>query len=135
MLLLKILALLSIIRTALAALPFKLVRRTLSRLACLKRRNGSGLRQSDIERIIRFTVAAGRKLPAMGTCLTQALTVHMLLKRRGYETQLRIGVTKDAGGRFTAHAWLERGGRILIGELGGEHDRYTPFPALNGLDP
>jgi hypothetical protein len=84
---------------------------------------------------VRLTSAAGRRLPAVGTCLTQALTAYVLLERRGCPTKLRIGVSKDAGGNFVAHAWLEAEDRILIGQLGPNQDGYIPLPALNGLEP
>lgn len=50
------------------------------------------------------------------TCLSQALTAYTLLRRRGYLCQVRIGVAKDARGRLVAHAWVEREGRILLGQ-------------------
>ena len=76
---------------------------------------------------------AARAIPAVSTCLTNALAAHVLLARRGYVSNLRIGVTRDEKGEFTAHAWLEQEGAILIG--GDWSDGFTPMPALNGLEP
>jgi Transglutaminase-like superfamily len=45
---------------------------------------------------------------------------------------LRIGVKRDAAGKFVAHAWLEKDGRTLIG--GGAHKSYCPMPPLSGLE-
>ena len=75
----------------------------------------------------------GRAFPVISTCLTNALAAHVLLARRGYRSNLRIGVTRDEKGEFTAHAWLEQEGAILIG--GDWSDGFTPMPVLNGLEP
>jgi len=119
-------------RIALALLPFQNVRRFLSYLA--RSKNNVQPQTSDVDRIVWATKAAVRRLPGIGTCLTQALAAHVLLGRIGCETNLRIGVTRDDAGEFVAHAWLEKDERIIIGELGEELNRYTPFPALKGLE-
>ena len=61
--------------------------------------------------------AASRRVPG-ATCLTQALAAQLLLRRHGFDSQLRLGVARDIGGEFRAHAWLERQGRIVLGERG-----------------
>jgi hypothetical protein len=63
-------------------------------------------------------------------CLAIAIATHWLLYRRGVGTDLRIGVTQDETGRLKAHAWVERDGRILIGESQGL-DVYNRFPPVN----
>jgi|RhiMetdeSRZDD1v2_1073273.scaffolds.fasta_scaffold344158_2 hypothetical protein len=119
-------------RVALALLPFQIVRRFLSRVA--RASHTRQYQQSDVDKIVWATAAAVRRLPGFGTCLTQAMTAYVLLARIGFETDLRIGVTRNDEGKFVAHAWLQKGDRILIGELGEDLDRYTPFPALKGLE-
>jgi Transglutaminase-like superfamily len=122
--------LLALIRLALRVLPFATVRNLLDRLA----RTRSGLDDhASHDRIIWAVETAGRQFPGIGTCLTQALTTQVILARRGYSSNLRIGVTRDSAGKFIAHAWLEKDGVILIG--GAAHHNYTPMPALNGLEP
>jgi hypothetical protein len=128
--------LLACTRVALRVLPLPTLRRVIARLARTRRHPGApAAGRSEIERILWAVSAGGRLLPAPGRCLTQALVGYVLLARRGYTTDLRIGVTRDEGGRFVAHAWLERGDAIVLGQLGPEHKRYTPFPALRGLEP
>lgn len=78
---------------------------------------------------------AGRTLPEAGRCLIEALAGHVLLGRKGVVTDLRIGVARDPDGTFKAHAWLEKGDVVVLGELGPELNRYRPFPALRGLEP
>lgn len=51
------------------------------------------------------------------TCLPRALAAQMLLAKAGYETQLRMGLAKSAAGKLEGHAWLERDGDIVIGNL------------------
>ena len=67
-------------------------------------------------------------VPAGKTCLTEALTAQCLLRRRGADAALRIGVARatDAGAPLTAHAWLEQAGRIIMG--GETADGYEPLP-------
>lgn len=60
--------------------------------------------------------AAGYRFLPERPCLTQALVLQYLLLRRGDDsTELKIGVTKSEDGDLRAHAWVERGGRVLIG--------------------
>jgi Transglutaminase-like superfamily len=58
------------------------------------------------------------------TCLTQALALHILLRREGLQSSIRIGVSKDAD-HFEAHAWVESHGRVVIGDFGLA--RYNPM--------
>jgi hypothetical protein len=45
-------------------------------------------------------------------CLQRSLVLLWLLRRRGIESELRIGVRKD-GSALTAHAWIEMAGEFL----------------------
>src|SRR3954451_11894133 len=60
-----------------------------------------------------------RAIPADTRCLTQSLVLTALLARRGIDSQLVISV--DASGTFSAHAWVECGGRAVLptGGFGG----------------
>jgi hypothetical protein len=60
--------------------------------------------------------AAARRVPH-ATCLTQALTLEAMLAEAGHLSDVRIGVARTSEGRFEAHAWLEFGGDVLIGDL------------------
>jgi len=57
--------------------------------------------------------------------ITAAEGLLRALKRRGIESDLRIGVRKEANG-FEAHAWVEHEGLVLLDPLGSSH-RFTPF--------
>lgn len=70
---------------------------------------------------------AARYVPG-ATCLTQALAAQRLHTRSGCATELRLGATKGPDDVFRAHAWLERGDRVVVG--GEERDAYAAFPRL-----
>jgi hypothetical protein len=57
------------------------------------------------------------------TCLPRSLALWWLLRRRGIESELQLGVRKDTG-RVVAHAWVVCHGQV-IGET--EHERYSSF--------
>jgi hypothetical protein len=122
-------------RLALKTVRFATVRVALAGVAAIGNRSPRPVAAGDDEqqRVVWAVQTAGRVFSVFSTCLTNALAAHVLLARRGYLSNLRIGVTRDQKGEFTAHAWLERQGAILIG--GDASDGFTPMPALNGLEP
>jgi hypothetical protein len=73
----------------------------------------------------------GARLLPNRPCLTQALVLQYLLLRRGDTlAKLHIGVAKGEDGELLAHAWIERGGRVLIG--GATSPRtYRRLPGVN----
>lgn len=115
-LLIKSFLLLSAIRLGLWILPFKKLRYFLT-----NRGRGSTLPEASdkiqITDVIRAVTIASRYVPS-ASCLTQALAVIVLLNGFGHRAQLRIGVAKDLDGKLEAHAWVEMGGEIILGEQG-----------------
>ena len=83
-------------------------------LRALSRIGGGGavVPAADVERVARMVRAAARHGCHPRHCLTESLTLWWLLRRRGVEGEIRIGVRKDAGG-LDAHAWVEWRGRPL----------------------
>ncbi len=100
------------VRLGLTVLPFARVRVVIER---------RGARPSAAARVsvdeLAWSVSAVSRYVPRATCLTQALALEALLRKQGYEAELRIGVAKEDGD-LKAHAWLEREGKILIGESG-----------------
>jgi hypothetical protein len=76
-------------------------------------------------RIAWAVATAGRAVPGGRNCLVCALATGIMLKRYGYPSELKIGIAKPADGRFGAHAWLESGGVVVVGDF--ELDRYVPL--------
>jgi hypothetical protein len=109
---------LSMVKIGLFLLPFKSMRRLIE--TRLRPESGKG-DAAYIDQVVWAVQTASHYVPTGATCLTQALTVQMLLGRRGYPTQLHIGVTQDDSGQLKGHAWVEREGQVLIGgtELAG----------------
>lgn len=69
-----------------------------------------------VQRVARYVPNA--------SCLAQALTAWVMLRRRRLPARVAIGVrSRDA--TITAHAWLESGGHIVLGaEEAQEHKRF-----------
>jgi hypothetical protein len=80
-------------------------------------------RSVPISKLIWATMVGTRIVPN-STCLARALAVSRLLARNGYKSTLRVGVRR-AGGEFEAHAWVEYGGRAIIGN--DEVPHFTPL--------
>jgi hypothetical protein len=65
-----------------------------------------------IARLTRLADLAARGTRADGPCLIRSLLLFWLLKTRGENAELLIGVRKD-GPVFNSHAWIESDGKIL----------------------
>ena len=124
-LLLAAFAVVVVVRMGLWILPFRSVRGLVARMG---RRTHRRTSSPGAERIAWAVRTSARAVPG-ASCLTQALTAKALLSREGMPGDLRIGVAKD-GGTLQAHAWVESGGRVLI----GDHDleRFTVLPPMDG---
>jgi hypothetical protein len=66
----------------------------------------------SIRRALPFTLRA--------SCLTQALAGWIMLNRHGTESRVKIGVASPGQRGFSAHAWLESGGQVILGDIGLE---------------
>ena len=63
--------------------------------------------------------------PWKNTCLVQAITAKMLLKRRGAESVIIMGLKKEDSGALKAHAWLTNVDGVVTG-----FDDANQFTAL-----
>jgi hypothetical protein len=127
-----VLALLTIVltasvRTALWTVHFRRLKQTVD--ACHPSKIFMG-RYTDIQ-IGRAVRLASHYVPR-ATCLTQALTAQMLLNWAGIEAKTLIGVRRNE--KFEAHAWVECGGRVLVGGA-AESATYSPMLTLEGRPP
>ncbi len=85
-------------------------------------RPGRGLELS-LERSVEGAV---RFFRWRNCCLAAALTVKLMLARRGYRSTIHLGAGFKDTGDLYAHAWIDAGGRIITGE---RHARaVTPLP-------
>lgn len=111
-------------RAAIWFLPFKTARRLLAP------GSGGAPTSSLTPDRINWAVGVARRFVPSATCLPQALAVEALLARGGHPAELQIGVRKTDAGEFEAHAWVESGGRIVVGQLPGGLGKYTRLPRL-----
>ena len=77
----------------------------------------------DAKTIIWAVEASSARVPGGHNCLVRALGAETLLRRYGYTCDFKIGAGKTEAGEFTAHAWLECEGRVIIGDF--ELGRYA----------
>jgi hypothetical protein len=73
----------------------------------------------------RLVNAAARYSIAPATCLTRSLLLRWLLRRRGVDTDLRIGV-QLVEGKLDAHAWVEYEG-VPINDAPDVARRFAAF--------
>ena len=117
-------------RVALKVCPWQVVSRAFDR---------QGVREQQPD--LRRAKAAVWAVEAVSTrvlrdrpCLTQALVARRFLRQCGVDALLKIGVARDEGGEFQAHAWLEYEGRIVIGGA-NSGATYTTFRAVRPVPP
>lgn len=120
-LLVAALVLLWLVRLGLWLLPFGTLRAWVCRARRRNRPQGT-----PPDWVARAVYVAGRVVPG-ATCLVRAFAGYVLLRQCGHPGVLRIGVVRDGEQGFSAHAWLECQGRILIG---GSPQPFVPLPPI-----
>lgn len=113
-----------LVRLGLSLASHRALRRALLR----RGRDGDG--QGDALRVAWAVHHAARVVPG-ASCLTQALAAQIMLSRRRVPSVLHLGVDTRRDG-FGAHAWLEAGGRVILGntrERLADFARIASFPA------
>jgi hypothetical protein len=65
--------------------------------------------------VVRAIEAAGRRLPAISTCLVRAFVAELLLGSAARPLRLTIGVKQTPDGRLESHAWVTDHDSVLIG--------------------
>ncbi|HEU4752133.1 MAG TPA: lasso peptide biosynthesis B2 protein [Armatimonadota bacterium] len=96
-------------------LPLASARRLLDRLSPLRPPRGD-VSATEIGRAVE---RAGCRLLGDRSCLPQALAGRALLHRHGHSGEIRFGVNREEQ-PISAHAWVESGGRIVIGGVHAE---------------
>jgi len=71
-----------------------------------------GHRWQNSARLAITADLAARAIRAEGPCLVRALSLFWLLKARGEQVELLIGVRKE-GALLNGHAWIESQGKII----------------------
>ena len=90
----------------------------------------AGTPDPEAARVVgRLVNAAGYRIPGRPNCLTRSVTLWWILRRRGIDSALRLGV-RTAAGRLEAHAWVELGG-LVLNDAADIAQRFAPFEGTN----
>ena len=119
------------VRVLLSCLPVRSIRRGV-RFALSADTPLAPASRLSMERLVRCAARGARFSPLPATCLVNALVTEALLNRHGYPVGLRVGVQRRAGA-FSAHAWLEFQGSVVVGGPITVVEQYTPFPEIERL--
>jgi hypothetical protein len=122
-------ALLLAARVALRTIPFRRVLRFVGQRPTGPTPPISPLEDPGVQRTLWALEAVGNRLFPRNPCLTQAVVAQRLLLRRGWPAELRIGVRKGETSALEAHAWVESGGKVVMGSRGFP-EQYIPFPVI-----
>jgi hypothetical protein len=113
------------IRAGLWLLPFRIVRPIVESAS---RNPGPDVANELVAAQITWAISNAARFVPRATCVTQALAARILLARRGLASEVCYGGGRLQG-RIIAHAWLESGGRVIVG--GGERlERLLPLAPL-----
>lgn len=77
----------------------------------------------EVSRLATLADWASRITPVAGPCLTRSLLLLWLIKARGEQAELLIGVTKEA--TLYGHAWIEMRG-VVVGDNPAITERFVP---------
>lgn len=118
---------LAVLGIALHVVPFKRLAAWMGLLQSSTEQPYSTVPRAEARAVGWAVRAAAAHTPWTSTCLAQALAGAQMLRRRGIDSALTLGVliTPGAAQRMEAHAWLKQGGVFLTGE--GGHERFTPI--------
>ena len=89
-----------------------------------KVQNKSFISAEDLCKIVK---TCADNLPFTILCLPQALVGYILCRKNGFYVDLRIGARWYSSKLFTAHAWLEDGGSVIL----GNRSDLTTFSVFN----
>jgi hypothetical protein len=88
---------------------------------------------ASAQKLARIVSGAARWSAPRPSCLPRAIVLCRLLRRRGMEGVLHLGVDR-AQGAFSAHAWVEHGG-VALGEAEMFRRQYKSLGPLNSATP
>lgn len=124
---------LGIARLAVLLVPFKRIAPTLGTLVAHTDVSQESSPDPKALQIARAIARAVRYTPWESVCLPQAIAAQRMLRRRGMEWRLYLGVAREeeAPG-LKAHAWLYSGPIILCGAAG--HQQFSIVSVFSSGD-
>lgn len=112
------------VSAARASLRFAGFKRTLRWCRWWADRLGRAEARGTPEAVIRSVAVAAAFFPGRAICLEQSVAGHVLLRRYGHPSALRVGVQPYP---FRAHAWVEVHGQPVF-ENEDELVKFVAFP-------
>lgn len=100
------------IRAGLWLLPFRILRPLVEHAG---RNPGPTVTDELVGARVAWAISNATRFVPRATCVTQALAARILLARRGFASEVCYGIGRPRG-RVIAHAWLESGGRVIVGD-------------------
>jgi hypothetical protein len=82
--------------------------------------------RANVRRAAQMVALACRRHPVRSGCLPRTIVLWSLLRRRGIDADVRIGVRGANEDEFQAHAWLEWNGEVL-NDAADVASQYLPF--------
>ncbi len=76
----------------------------------------SSLNLRELRRISRLIQKVGNLMPWKCTCLVNAITAKIMLRRRNIPATIFFGMAKDNDKKIAAHAWVKCGDIYVTGE-------------------
>ena len=102
-------------------------RRTMRLLSTRVQQPGPGSASTvvpdPVAQIASAVTTVARLTPFRSRCLARSITVWLLCRRRGHDTDVLIGVAPPDGGRLPAHAWVEYRG-VPLNDTAAVRTRY-----------
>lgn len=118
--------LLTAVRASLRVLRLERTRRWTDRLIA-RRAPLAEPKGPSPEALARMVERATAVAPWGRHCLSRAITLEVLLGRRGRSAETQYGIARSSDGGIEAHAWVTCEGRVLLG--GEELERFTVMTA------
>lgn len=88
------------------------------------RQTSVGSKTLDVMMVRRAVERANVVSPWKNRCLVSSLAARRMLSGRGIESQLSLGVAKNADGKTAAHAWLSAGDHEIVSRGSGYTELY-----------
>ncbi|MBS1780547.1 MAG: lasso peptide biosynthesis B2 protein [Bacteroidetes bacterium] len=118
-----------IIRLCMSYLPFKYYRRLLGEQQKKAIQDVTDEQLQQAERIKDIVEEVCKGTPWKSECMAQAIICKRLLKKKGLQTTIYLGVAKDDNNhqKLKAHAWLTLGQHVLTGAYGYKQYQVANF--------
>ncbi len=109
-----------VVRLTILLLPFRWLAPFLGKHMMESPTKEGVVKLAAAQRIGRVVETVSRYTPWESKCLVQAIVGKIMLRQRGINNTLYLGVGRNEGKSLVAHAWLRCGERIITGGRGRE---------------